>query len=164
MRGAGFARVDRRPFVEWWDGRFDTGPEVFDGLAFFRQGRNIVWVGAEDAAVEGVRPCDGVGVPFVRTARRFWKPTSAAVLRFGAAARRNVVEIDPGQLLDLLARRPIQTSAEVSATLQRGFVIARLAGTPVACVDWREGRGESCVPKGRVLDPVDLPLRYRVEG
>ncbi len=62
------------------------------------------------------------------------------------------------QAADLLARRGIwpEPGAAAAAAL-RGFVIARWRGVPVACVEWRHGQGESCVPKGRMLECVDLP-------
>ncbi len=69
--------VDRRPYVEWWDACYATGGEIFDGFAFFQRGRSNVWIADAGTEVTGLEPCDGVGLPFVRIGRRFWKPRSA---------------------------------------------------------------------------------------
>jgi len=158
MSGRAFARVERQPYVDWWEELFASGSAVFSRYDFFQRGRNSVWIAAADVDLRGLEPCDGVGLPFVRLGRRLWKPTAVAVLHFGATARRGFIEVTESEAVELLARRFIEPGPDDPRVVGlRGFVIARLRGAPIACIQWRRGRGESCVPKGRALDPVDLP-------
>ena len=159
--GDRYLPVDRAPYLEWWQQQFETPPETLRGCSFWQRGRFSIWIAAADVDPGGLAPVDGVGIPFLRTGREVWKPTSVAVIEFGLEARRNIVELNRDETLRFLDRQVIDFPAgDTRAKLpNRGFVIARYHGLPVGCGLWRRGTLESSVPKGRRLANADLPVR-----
>ena len=155
-----YVLVDGRPYLEWWQQQFDTPPGTLRGCSFWQRGRFSIWIAAADVDPGGLAPVDGVGIPFLRTGREVWKPTSVAVIEFGLDAARNVVELDRDETLRFLDRQTIEfTAGDARGTLpNRGFVIARYHGQPLGCGLWRRGTLESAVPKGRRMVALDLPV------
>lgn len=152
--------VDGSPYIEWWQQQFATPPGSLEECSFWQRGRYSVWVAAADVNPGALAPVDGVGIPFVRTGREVWKPTSVAVIEFGLDASRNVVELDRDETLRFLDRQVIEFAAGDArgALPNRGFVIARYQGLPVGCGLWCRGTLESSVPKGRRMAGLDLPI------
>ena len=153
--------VDGAPYLEWWQQQFETPPETLRDCSFWQRGRFSIWIAAADVDPGAVAPVDGVGIPFLRTGREVWKPTSVAVIEFGLEARRNVVELDREETLRFLDREVIEFAPgdPRGALPNRGFVIARYHGLPTGCGLWNRGTLESHVPKGRRVENVDLPVR-----
>jgi len=85
-------RPTRQEVLDYFEERFGVGRETFADHSFWERGRGKIWVlaGAEPspAAVEAL------GMTFLRTRQEFWKPTMAAVQRFGDRASRNVCHLD----------------------------------------------------------------------
>ena len=155
-----YVLVEGRPYLEWWQQQFDTPPGTLRGCSFWQRGRFSIWIAAADVDPGGIAPVDGVGIPFLRTGREVWKPTSVAVIEVGLDAARNVVELDRDETLRFLDRQTIEFAAgDARGTLpNRGFVIARYHGLPLGCGLWRRGTLESAVPKGRRMADLDLPV------
>ena len=154
-----YSRVDGGRYLDWWHKQFGALPETLRSSSFWQRGRFSIWVAAAGVDPGDIAPVDGVGIPFLRTGREVWKPTSVAVIEFGLDATRNVVELDRGETMRFLDRQVIEFAATDSrGTLaNRGFVIARYQGLPVGCGLWSRGTLESAVPKGRRMTDVDLP-------
>jgi len=159
--GDRYLPVDGAPYRAWWQQQFATPPETLRGCSFWQRGRFSIWVATADVDPGEIAPVEGVGIPFVRTGREVWKPTSVAVIEFGLDASRNVVELDRAETLRFLDRQVIEFAAgDARGTLpNRGFVIARYHGLPVGCGLWCRGTLESSVPKGRRMTDLDLPVR-----
>jgi len=154
-----YVSVDGAPYLEWWQRQFDTPPDTLRGCSFWQRGRFSIWIAAGDVDPGEIAPVDGVGIPFLRTGREVWKPTSVAVIEFGLDARRNVVELHRDETQRFLDRQVIEFAAGDArgALPNRGYVIARYQGLPVGCGLWRRGTLESSVPKGRRMADMDLP-------
>lgn len=163
MSSTTYARVEAAPFVRWWHETYGGPADLFAGLAFFQRGKGSVWVAAEDVDPGDLAPVDGVGLPFVRVGRRVWKPASPAVLRFGAAATRNVFEATAAEAAAILSGGTVTTPSGDPRVPDpaRGHAIVRLGGIPVGCALWRSGALESCVPKGNRIAEADLPPDLR---
>ena len=159
--GDRYLPVDGAPYLEWWQHQFATPPEILEGCSFWQRGRYSIWVAAADVDPGEIAPVDGVGIPFLRTGREVWKPTSVAVIEFGLDARRNVVELDRDETMRFLDRQVIEFAAgDARGKLpNRGFVIARYHRLPVGCGLWSRGTLESAVPKGRRMAAMNLPIR-----
>jgi len=155
-----YVAIGGDPYRDWWQQQFATPPETLRGCSFWQRGRFSIWIAAADVDPGEVAPVDGVGIPFLRTGREVWKPTSVAVIEFGLHATRNVVELQRDELLCFLDRQTIEfAEADARGTLaNRGFVIARYQGVPVGCGLWRRGTLVSAVPKGRSMADLDLPI------
>ncbi len=159
--GDRYCPVDGAPYLEWWQQQFDAPAETLRACSFWQRGRFSIWVAAAGVDPGELAPVDGVGIPFLRTGREVWKPTSVAVIEFGLHAKRNVVDLDRDETSCFLDREVIEFAEDdPRRTLpNRGFVIARYHGLPVGCGLWRRGTLGSSVPKGRRLADVDAPIR-----
>ncbi len=154
-----FLEIDGVPYAEWWRDRFDPEDDPFAGMRFYQRGRAKIWVGT--AVVTGLTSTnmDAVGVHLLRIGRRFWKPTSAAIVAFARSARASVIELDRDELLRFLAGRDIAVAEDDPRreTLVRGFLAARYHGVAVGCAEWHGGEiVTSLIPKNQRIMEIDL--------
>jgi len=159
MNRVPFTEIDGEPYVEWWRERFAPDADIFAGMRFYQRGRSSIWVGSAD--IEGLSSTrmDAVGLHLLRIGRRFWKPTSTAVMAFGGAATINVAELDRAELVAFLTGEELDIPADDARRdlLTRGFIVARYAGVPVGCAEWHDrGALVSLIPKGQRFSPIDL--------
>jgi NOL1/NOP2/fmu family ribosome biogenesis protein len=154
-----FVRLDSRRGIDFCEEIFGIDPHCFDGLALYQRGRGTLWVAAADLDLDGLRPVDGVGIPILRIDRAVWKLTSAAAIRFGGTATRNVVELDADETAAILRRDPVAFAVDDPRRELpwKAHVIVRYRGVPVGCALWRGDGLESSIPKGRAVDRIDLP-------
>jgi len=144
-------RPTRAEVVEWWDDRYGIPEATWDAHTFWERGNGKLWAFAGDT----VSPVDaeGVGLRILRTRQEHWKPSTNAVQRFGAAATRNVVELD-GEEAARFARGDDQDLPRWDG--EWGYVIAAhdLAGglEPIGVGLYLHGELRSTVPKGRRED------------
>lgn len=152
--------VDGRPsrdaVLEFWASRFGVPREAFAGHSFWEKGKGSVWAVAGDPA--GPVAVQALGLRFLRTRQRYWKPTTNAVLRFGRAATRNVVELNRE-----CARRFVRGESQAVAwDGDRGYLITatRLADEPVLLGVglFIDGTLRSQVPKGRRVELREGPV------
>ncbi len=140
-------RPTRRAVLAWWEDRFGIEPAVFDAHSFWERGRGKIWVfrGEADSPVA----IEGLGMTALRTRGEHWKPTMAAVQRFGDHASRNVVHLDPEQARPFLAGR----DQELDWDGDWGYLVVThdLAGgpEPLGVGLFIDGELRSQVPKGR---------------
>jgi NOL1/NOP2/fmu family ribosome biogenesis protein len=147
-------RASRAEVLEWWDDRFGIPPETFDDYTFREKGKGKIWVYRGEAP----SPIDveGLGMTFLRTRQRHWKPSTNAVQRFARDATRNVVELS-GEPASRFARGEDQ---EYDWDGDWGYVVAahEVAGErePMGVGLYLRGELRSTVPKGRQEDLPEL--------
>jgi len=144
-------RVEGRPtrvaVLEFFEERYGLPPATFDDHGLWERGAGKIWLFAGHAP----DPCgvEGLGLVALRARREHWKPTLEFAQRFGDAATRNVIALDPEQARAFLAGedRPVAWDGDWGYLL----VAHRLAGTRAVIGVGLYLRGElrSQVPKGR---------------
>lgn len=140
-------RATRAEVVEWWEERFEIPPETFDGYTFWEKGKGKIWICHGD--VSSPIHIEALGMKFLRTRQRHWKPTMNAVQRFGRDASKNVVELEREE-----ARRFARgEDQELDWEGDWGYLVAvhELAGElePLGVGLFLHGELQSPVPKGR---------------
>ncbi|MGD8328763.1 MAG: hypothetical protein PVJ49_04955 [Acidobacteriota bacterium] len=159
MRRVPFAEIDGAPYRAWWEERFAPAGDPFFSLRFYQRGKNNVWVGNVDlAGLERTR-LDAVGLHLLRIGRRMWKPTSTAIVAFGAGARRNLLELERGEAAEFLAGRDLGIGAEDARRddMTRGFIAVRYAGVALGCGEWHErGVLVSLIPRNQRVEGIDI--------
>lgn len=143
-------RPTREAVLDFWSDRFGVPPDTFADHTFWVKGRDSVW------AVSGTEPepvaIEALGLRFLRTGGRHWKPTTNAVQRFGAAATRNVIDLDRES-----ARRFVRGDDQaVEWAGDWGYLVVstEVAGdqTPLGVGLYTHGELTSVVPKARQVD------------
>ena len=143
-------RASRAEVLDWWADRFGVPRETFADHTFWERGKGKIWAFAGDApdpiAIEGL------GMAVLRTRQEHWKPTTNAVQRFGGAATRNVVVLDP----EPAARFVRGEDQELDWDGDWGYLIVAHeiadAVEPIGVGLFLHGELRSTVPKGRQED------------
>ena len=140
-------RATREAVLEWWDERFGIAPETFDGFSFWEKGKGKIWI--LHGEVSSPVRIEALGMKFLRTRQRHWKPTTNAVQRFGREASENVVELSRER-----ARRFARgEDQELDWDGDWGYLVVthELAGErePLGVGLFLHGELQSPVPKGR---------------
>jgi len=140
-------RPTRRAVLEFFEENYGIAPATFEDHTFRERGAGKIWVFSGTAP----DPCgiEGLGLVALRARREHWKPTLEAAQRFGEAATRNVIGLDPGDARAFLAGE----NREVAWDGDWGYLLVGhdLAGAPAVVGVGLYLRGElrSQVPKGR---------------
>ena len=160
MRRVPFAEIDGGEYAAWWRERFSPPRDPFAGMRFYQRGRSNIWVGTADIEGLGSTRTAAVGIHLMRICRHLWKPTSAAIVSFGADASINAIEMENAEALGFLAGEPVVLAPDDPRRdrLSRGFVVACFRGAAVGCGEWHVNRGavESCIPKSRRISDIDF--------
>lgn len=121
--------LDPEPWLALLEERFAIPRETFAGLLIFRPNRKHLAIADGDLLVPvGSEPL-ALGMPFVYDRMRSPRLTTGAAVRFGAAARRNLVDLDGDEIEDFLARREVLLRPEEAAKCSGpGWVLARHRG------------------------------------
>ena len=140
-------RASREAVRSFWADRFGVPPSTFDGYSFWERGAGNVW--AFRGEVPSPIAVQGLGMHVLRTGGEHWKPTTNAVQRFGTAATRNVLILEPGPAAAFVAGedQPVAWDGDWGY-----LIVAReLAGlvAPVGVGLFIDGELRSQVPKGR---------------
>jgi NOL1/NOP2/fmu family ribosome biogenesis protein len=153
-----FVRLDRQPYVDYWHERFGMSPATFAELSFYQRGRSTIWAGVPRVEELAGALVDAVGIPVLRIGARFWKPTSIALITFGSAATRNVIELDEDEMRAFLAGKEcsVPESDPRGRNLGPGYVVARIRGVALGCAEWHRGTLYSLIPKGKRVASLDL--------
>ncbi|WP_458188719.1 DUF7122 family protein [Haladaptatus sp. NG-WS-4] len=143
-------RATRREVVDWWEERFGIPPETFDDYTFWEKGKGKIWVFFGD--LESPVGIEALGMTFLRTRQKHWKPTTNAAQRFGRHATKNVVELD----LERARRFARGEDQSLDWDGDWGYLIAshELAGEvePLGVGLFLHGELQSLVPQGRQRD------------
>ncbi|MCO8244153.1 MULTISPECIES: hypothetical protein [unclassified Haladaptatus] len=143
-------RVSRAEVLDWWEERFGIPPETFEHASFWEKGKGKIWI--LDGDLESPVHIEALGMTFLRTRQRHWKPTTNAAQRFGRHATKNVIELD-AERASRFARGEDQ---EVDWDGDWGYLIAahEIAGKiePLGVGLFLHGELQSLVPQGRQRD------------
>jgi NOL1/NOP2/fmu family ribosome biogenesis protein len=143
-------RASRREVLDWWEDRFGIPTKTFEGASFWEKGKGKIWILDDD--LESPVHIEALGMTFLRTRQRHWKPTTNAAQRFGRHATKNVVQLDDEQ-----ARRFARgEDQEIEWEGDWGYLIAahEIAGAiePLGVGLFLHGELQSLVPQGRQRD------------
>lgn len=159
MKRVPFAEIDGAPYRQWWRERFAPDPDPLAALCFYQRGRNNIWVGSAQVAGLASTRLDAVGLHLLRIGRRIWKPTSAAIVAFGDAARANCIELTRAEALSFLAGEslaPSEGDPRVEA-MSRGFIAVRYGGVGLGCGEWHgSGVLYSLIPVNQRVDDLEM--------
>lgn len=107
---------------------FGLPADTFDGLKFHVRGDEVHATAADHLPAPRPRTAAS-GIPFLKRAGRWPKPTTAAAMWLGGAATRNVIDLDRDQRTAYQARREFVASAEqIRKCPATGYVLLRYAG------------------------------------
>lgn len=127
------------PVVE----RFGFPEETFAGLRLVRQGAKTLALVGRDLAGPLAPPARpeprAAGLPFLHAAMRRPKMTTAAAMAFGAAARRNAVDLDRARAEAYRGRKDVELGPdEAGAMTGDGYAVVRWEGVALG-VGWFRG-------------------------
>lgn len=159
MKRVPFLEINGDPYAQWWRDRFDPEHDPFVGMRFYQSGRAKIWVGTGEIAGLTSARMDAVGIHLLRIGRRFWKPTSAAIVAFAGNSRASVIDLDRDETVKFLAGQDVPLAEDDARreTLPRGFLAARYHGVAVGCAEWHGGGAvRSLIPKKKRITEIDL--------
>ncbi|MGM0604878.1 MAG: DUF7122 family protein [Halobacteriota archaeon] len=141
-------RASRLEVLEWWHDTFGVEPDVFEEFSFWEKGAGKIWIFADDTT--SPIAVEAVGMTFMRTRQRHWKPTTNAVQRFGRHAQQNVLVLE-GQNAAAFARGEDFEYADWDGDWGYVVVAHDLAGEiePIGVGLYLYGELRSTIPKGR---------------
>jgi len=137
-----FQPLGRAEVADMWWSRFGTPLSTFEGVSFYRKGRNV-WAFSLPE-IPDMR-CESVGLRFMSVRGRVWKPTTYALQLFGRFATKNAVDLGPDQAEKFIAGE--QQSLE--ADLEDGYVVVSHRGDVLGCGLYTRGELVSQLPKER---------------
>ncbi len=139
---------EREQIFEYWGGRFGVPSRALAELRFLVRGRNVWAVtdldGLDDAL--GSLKVEAAGVPFLRSQRHMWKPTTAALLFLDAAVTKNVVDLTEEQLQPFLRGEMLLGPFVVDG----GYVAIRYEEKMLGCALYGKAGLKSQLPRAWV--------------
>ncbi len=124
--------VDAEPYLAILEERFGIPRETFADHLVFRPNRKHLAVADRRLLVPAGTEPMAIGMPFLYVRMRSPRLTSGAAIAFGAAARRNAVDLDGAEVEDFVARRELLLRPEETAKCTGpGWVLARHRGVVV---------------------------------
>lgn len=141
-------QAEREQIFEYWGGRFGVSSRALAELRFLVRGRNVWAVtdleGLDDAL--GSLKVEAAGVPFLRSQRHMWKPTTAALLFLDAAVTKNVVDLTEEQLQPFLRGEMLLGPFVVDG----GYVAIRYEEKMLGCALYGKAGLKSQLPRAWV--------------
>ncbi len=90
--------IDRRPtrkkILKWWKNKFGVNPEVFSKYSFWEKGKGKIWIFRNNQIDSPIENMESIGILFMRTKRKYWKPTTEAIQKFGRHATKNIIYLE----------------------------------------------------------------------
>jgi NOL1/NOP2/fmu family ribosome biogenesis protein len=137
-----FQPLDRAEVAEMMQSRFGIPPATFEGVSFYRKGRNV-WAFSLPEIPD--LWCESVGLRFMSVRGRVPKPTTYALQLFGRAATKNAVDLSTTQAEKFIAGDRQSLMAE----LEDGYVVVSYRGDVLGCGLYTRGELVSQLPKER---------------
>ena len=143
-------QATRKGVLEWWESRFGIPATAFDGYTFWEKGAGKVWL--FHGTVQSPCPIEALGMRCLHTRQEHWKPTTNAVQRFGDAATRNRIHLDPAQAAAFVkgTDQPIDWDGDWGYLIVTGDIAGRRI--PLGVGLYTYGELKSQVPKGRRVE------------
>ena len=88
-------RPTRDGVIGFFAEHYGIPASTFDGYTFWEKGAGKIWVFAGDLAAPIT--VEALGMRILHARQEHWKPTTNAIQRFGRAATRNVIELEPDE-------------------------------------------------------------------
>jgi hypothetical protein len=150
--------IDAAPFRVLLEERWGSPEDAFADQLIFRPNRK--WLAIVDRRTR--IPVDAewlsIGIPFLYDQMRDPRLTTAASIQFGPLAKRNLVDLDRGELDGFLARRRFRLRPEEAAKCTGpGYVIARHRG-------FVTGLGRARAEDGGLLVEGMVPRSWPARG
>ncbi len=124
--------VDATPYLTILEERFGISRETFAGHLVFRPNSKHLAIADRRLQVPAGAEPMAIGMPFLYVRMRSPRLTSGAAVAYGAAARRNAVDLDEREVEDFVARRGFVLRPEEAAKCSGpGWVLARHRGAVV---------------------------------
>jgi len=124
------------------ESRFGIPPAAFEGVNFYRKGRNV-WAFSLPE-IPDLR-CESVGLRFLSVRGRVPKPTTYALQLFGRLATKNSVDLSASQAEKFIAGERQRLEAE----LEDGYVVVSYRDGVLGCGLYVRGVLASQLPKER---------------
>ena len=123
--------AERQEILGYFERRFQISREVFDRISFLRQGKTVWAAGAIEGFEEILKELriETPGLPLLRQRGTAWKPTTSGLQRFGASARKNVIELNGEELSAFLLGQVIHPACD----LEPGYVVVKTEGKILGC-------------------------------
>ena len=141
--------MDGREVAEIMGSRFGIRHGAFEGVSFFRRGRNVWAVSLPDLPDLDF---EAVGLRFLSLRGRVPKPTTYALQLFGRFATKNAVDLSDGEARRFIAGERQQLSAPV----EDGYVVVSYRGDVLGCGLYSRGDLISQLPKERRIEGKDM--------
>ncbi|MEE2758035.1 MAG: hypothetical protein VYA30_15360 [Myxococcota bacterium] len=129
----------------WCHWRFDMNPNTFRDYRFWQKvGQTEVWIAPRENEPFVLGCLVSFGMMVMRRDPPRGKPTSIFLQRFGAHARRNIIDLNRGQLADYVRRKAIQIE---QPDLSDGDCIVTYGRQILGCARYADGHLNNAWPK-----------------
>ena len=144
-------RPTREAVVSFFTDNYGIPASTFEAHTFWEKGAGKIWVFAGRLA--GPVAIEALGMRVLHARQEHWKPTTNAVQRFGRAATRNVIELDPAEAAKFV-RGEDQSIDRWTGEWGYLIVARRIAGSrePIGVGLFLDGELRSQIAKGRRRD------------
>lgn len=116
--------VDPAPYLEVLEQRFGVPPAAFERYWVHRANRDNVWIVDRGLRIPARPEPRSLGFPFFYARMEHPRPTTAAAVRFGSLATRNIFSLEAEDLSRLIYRKEILFEDSRLDSLQKnGYVL-----------------------------------------
>lgn len=136
--------MQRQTILSFFETRFGIPYNIFEPFALLDRG-NVYVLLSRLAPAEAIHSLklQNAGLPLLRKMPTHLKPTTAAIQRFGAQARKHIVDITADQVRALLQAGVMA----YDSSLEPGYVILKQNGHVLGCGLVTPGQLRSLIPK-----------------
>ena len=139
--------------------RFGLDATILGDYHLLRWGQRQVYLLPRDAQPPAEPAFETMGLPLIRTTKRYPKLTTAAAMVYGRFATQNIIDVEGEQAATYLARRDMLLSAsQQKQCSSTGYVLIRYRGYVIGMGVYRAHLGlvESLFPKSWVQTKMDI--------
>lgn len=87
-------RPTRKKIIKWWKKKYGVNKEIFHNYSFWEKGKGKIWIFRDTKIDSPIENMESIGLLFMRTKRKYWKPTTEAIQKFGKYATKNIIELE----------------------------------------------------------------------
>lgn len=131
--------------LDWFQKRYGVVPTALLPYQGWAKGKKTIWItDAATVSPAGGPPPQGIGLPLARRLSRSFKPTTAALQRFGPWIQNQIVELPNLQAAQAFIQGDCQDLPDQVAS---GFVHVRYGSYHLGCGFYKEHQLHSQIPK-----------------
>lgn len=135
------ALEDTSPLV-WFADHFGINPSVFSSYQLWVKGKDKIWLGEKQCQPPPQTLVQTLGIPLMRVG---YKPTTAALQRFGSDIAYNVIKLEDWERVQWFLQGKSQ--AITSPVTASGYVHVRYQKYELGCGLYKDGILRSQIPK-----------------